>query len=70
MKHFQATVQCPKCSHVFSVCVHGVGQLDRRKTIVVVCPMNRRKFNVPGSQFSEVEKCAEGALVIREFPRR
>jgi hypothetical protein len=74
MKHFEATVQCPRCSHVFRVCVHGTDLMEqlRGKTITVACPWNNSKVAIPGSQFSEVEKCAEGkgTIVIRELPRR
>jgi hypothetical protein len=65
MKHFEAAVQCPYCSHKFRVCWSGASQPGPEDEFTARCPMNGSDVQVSGSQFQPVERCAGKAVQAR-----
>ena len=66
MRHQTTTVQCPKCGHRFAVCVHTILRKEIRKSVVVLCPMNRSRIPIAAADLSPADSCPPGALVVRE----
>jgi hypothetical protein len=65
MSHYTAAVQCPMCSHRFTVCVHADLPPTRSDRYTVVCPMNASRFEVSGADLKAVTWCPWGAVVVR-----
>jgi hypothetical protein len=64
--HFEATLCCPGCSHVFRVCVDADAQPGSDRSYIVCCPKSAGEIVISGALLQKVDTCT-GGVAAREF---
>jgi hypothetical protein len=69
VKHYVAAVQCERCGHRFTVCVHSLRLVVSGKGVTVLCPVNASKVHVPAEVLAPADSCPAGAMVVKDDRR-